>query len=140
MTLWHWIMLLAAGSSLMICRREWLAAASVAWSQVPFWVGSFIAFAGTSPWWYNLFFDLLCAAGFVYAARMFGNWFLIWAGLIFIAATIVDIYALSFGLNFYFELHEGIHYAALIVIVGREYVHRVSSSGISSLRGYLART
>lgn len=126
MEYYHWIMAAAALAAFAFCAaRDVPAALGVMLSQVPFW-------AGVAAWlphkiiWVdlNMALSLAAAAGFLLLAHVFGGLAWIAVCLIFVAATLWDVYASWFGAAFYLELHEILHYLALIGMVGRKFLDR----------------
>ncbi len=136
----HYLMAIVALLATYLVRRDPVGVYSVLWSQMPFWAGSAYFFAyGGQPFFVNLGSDLVCAAGFLLAAHIYDRKSLIALCTIFTAATVVDIYALVFGLQLYVEIHEVLHYASFIVIVGRQRIGGLAHSVVSYMRRRLAR-
>lgn len=133
----HTAMLLVAGSLCfwLSINRKWLAVFAVAISQLPFWGGYVASLVGDyHPLTFNMFADMAVSAVFVWLAYRFDEGWLIWLGVIFLCVLIVDIYAMSFGMNFYLELHEFFHYAALVLIAWRGVVVGVDRH----IRGFIS--
>ena len=107
-------------------KKQWLPLAAVAISQAPFWIGSILSFqSGITPVGTNMVTDLSVSALFIFLAYRYEFMWLIWLSIVYVCAGILDVYSLVFGLSFYLEAHEVLHYAALIIIGGRKYVARI---------------
>lgn len=109
-------------------RRDNPAALGVVVSQVPFWAGV-VAWLPHKTIWVdlNMILSLATAAVFYLLAQVFGGVAFIAVCLVFVTATLHDVSASLFGANYYLELHEILHYLALIGMVGRTYVDRIVS-------------
>lgn len=127
MEYYHWIMAAVALCAFAYCAvRDTPAALGVMVSQVPFW-------AGVAAWlpqqiiWVdlNMVMSLATAGAFLLLAHVFGGLSWVAVCLIFVGATLWDVYASLFGVSYYLELHEVLHYLALIGLVGRKFLDRV---------------
>lgn len=110
----------------LLASRDWFALLAMSVSQAPFWIG-FVVFSAiqVNPTQYNMVTDLAASAAFVWLAYRFDQAWLIWLAVVFLCAGIADVYASRFGINNYLELHEVLHYTALILIMGRSRIVRV---------------
>lgn len=142
MTAFHLAMLTFAVTvtGYLIAKRAWFPAICAGISQIPFW-GGFVAAKLTqeSPILINLLVDMTTAAVFVWLLHTFNEKWLAWCGMLFVTAGFVDVYAGLFGMSHYLLAHEIIHYLALLVIVGREYVERWDSYMVAGI-GRLSRS
>ncbi|WP_171644648.1 hypothetical protein [Ruegeria sp. HKCCD6109] len=98
-------------------------------SQLPFWIGStlWILQQIRQPIEVNMVADLAMSVLFVFLAHRTGKAFYAFLSLLFVCAACISIWAVFFGTpSLYMMAHEFIHYACLIVILGRTRVSRYS--------------
>ena len=131
-------MLVVAGafSGFLVYRGAWFPLIALALSQFPFWMGYAVSFVGEyHPVKFNMFTDMIVSGIFVWLGYQINKAWLIWLGVVFLCALLVDLFALIFGMNNYFELHEFLHYTAMAVIAGRQGVVRVDRHIRGALSG-----
>lgn len=149
MTVYHYMMAFAAGLCLTWTWRkgQHFAMGTIALSQLPFWVGLLVfSSLGRSPFEANLVLDLSVGAIFVWLLYTFNEKWLAWCAMLFVTAGIVDVlsavrYMIGTPFPHHMLAHEIIHYLALCVVMGREYVNRWDASlvaGLGRLRRDLA--
>lgn len=117
----HTAMLMFAGLAVLICiyRGNKTALVCALLSQVPFWGGFAWRYsAGTSPVFLNLMLDLTIGFTLLIGGHMTGKPVFPWLVLVLATMAGVDMWAISFGTNFYLLLHEVLHYTALVIAVG----------------------
>lgn len=121
--------MLAAGVTavgFLAYRRAWFAAGCALLSQTPFWAGYAVWHISPEyPTSLNIVTDLAVSAIFVRLAYVMDQQWLIWLGVVFLCGLVIDLFAAVFGMYYYLELHEALHYIALVAILGCGYAVRV---------------
>lgn len=118
-----------AMASWFLVKRNRNMFTALALSQVPFWVGSAVAFYFVidQPAMINLAVNLTVAGLFIDWADRKGEDGLvfIWLGIAFLIASSLDVLQVVHPTAFYVLEQELIHYSAFLIIGGRMHVERI---------------